>query len=156
MLVQKSLSSLFRYCTAICAVGKVVGRYKGCRGGVKGLVTYMDEDQSRLAAVSLDRFLRVYSTENPKLLHKVVVIVVVVDVICGVLVLLLMLLLLLFVVMASVPQVFELYPSNYTFFLLSFTGIPEAPTNLCSSQQLFKGKVVKNKNTEQVNNKHMN
>ena len=111
MLVQKSLSSLFRHCTAICAVGKVVGRYKGCRGGVKGLVTYMDEDQSRLAAVSLDRFLRVYSTENPKLLHKVVasVIVVVVDVICGVLVLLLLLLLLLLlVVMASVPQVFEL------------------------------------------------
>lgn len=49
-----------------------MSRYTGCTGGVRGLQCLADpEGRMLLACCSLDRYLRVYSLESPKLLHKV-------------------------------------------------------------------------------------
>lgn len=53
-----------------CA-GRILNRYVGCTGGVKGLECCDRGVETMLASCCLDRYLRVYTLEPPKLLHKV-------------------------------------------------------------------------------------
>ena len=60
-------------CLSVClSPGGVLNRYTGCAGAVKGLQCFPGPDgQALLASCGLDKYLRVYTLESPKLLHKV-------------------------------------------------------------------------------------
>ena len=51
--------------------GGVVSRYQGFAGGVGCIQERGEGQESQLAVTGLDRYLRVYSTHTPKLLHQV-------------------------------------------------------------------------------------
>ena len=53
--------------------GAVLNRYKGLAGGVKCIQFHSNGTRSLVAATGLDRYLRVYSVQPPKLLHQVCV-----------------------------------------------------------------------------------
>ena len=54
----------------LCA-GSILNHYKGFAGGVRSLQCSSDGTQSLLAACGLDRFLRVFALDPPRLLHQV-------------------------------------------------------------------------------------
>ena len=49
--------------------GDLIGQYKGCNGGVSSV--RVSGDGSILAVCGLDRYLRVYQLERPKLMYQV-------------------------------------------------------------------------------------
>ena len=51
--------------------GSILNHYKGFAGGVRSLQCSSDGIQSLLAACGLDRFLRVFALDPPRLLHQV-------------------------------------------------------------------------------------
>ena len=67
-MAGNSVGELVRF--DLRAGGGVVGRYKGFGGGVTAVD--VSGDGSVLAACGLDRYLRIYSLDRPKLLHQVV------------------------------------------------------------------------------------
>ena len=48
-----------------------MSQYQGIGGGVRSISCYDDGQQSMFAVCGLDRYLRVFATEPPALLHKV-------------------------------------------------------------------------------------
>ena len=67
-MAGNSVGELVRF--DLRAGGGVAGRYKGFGGGVTAVD--VSGDGSILAACGLDRYLRTYSLDRPKLLHQVV------------------------------------------------------------------------------------
>lgn len=54
--------------------GALLNQYKGFAGGLKSIQCCSDGTQSLVAATGLDRYLRVYSIQPPKLQHQVCIV----------------------------------------------------------------------------------
>ena len=52
-------------------VGGVLNKYHGFGGGVKGISCFSNDEDTFFAACGLDRYLRVYSMEPPRVVYKV-------------------------------------------------------------------------------------